>query len=188
MRQRKQQQSRQQQQRQVTTRDDTNDNGDDGREEDNPTRRRVETPRRQEEDTTVVTEMAIAERQERGVLQLRRRRRQRFVVASTTVLACLSTVTTSLSHIVFTTLPFVAQQLQLVSSYACWRQVERLQLKLQLPSRRLLPELPQDYLGVLQQHDSCYSTGQECHQCGGDYHNYSGKEFADTTCPEGTSS
>ena len=33
------------------------------------------------------------------------RRRRRFVAATTTVLACLSTVTTSLSHIVFTTLP-----------------------------------------------------------------------------------
>ena len=115
-----------QQQRQPTTTSDNN--GNDGREEDNTTRRRVETPRRPEEDTTAVTEMAIAERQERGVLQLRRRSRRRFVVATTTVLACLLTVTTSLSHIVFTTLPFVAQQLQLVSSYTSWRQVERLQM------------------------------------------------------------
>ena len=83
----------------------------------------------QEEDTTAVTEMAIAERQERGVLQLRRRRRRRFVAATTTtILACLATVTTSLSHIVFTTLPFVAQQLQLASNYVSWRQVESLQL------------------------------------------------------------
>ena len=50
------------------------------------------------------------------------------VATTTTVLACLSTVTTSLSHIVFTTLPFVAQQLQLASNYVSWRQVERLQL------------------------------------------------------------
>ena len=89
----------------------------------------METPRSQEEDITAVSEMAIAERQERGVLQLRRRRRRPFVVATTTtVLACLSTVTTSLSHIVCTTLPFVAQQLQLASNYVSWRQVERLQL------------------------------------------------------------
>ena len=73
--------------------------------------------------------MAIAERQERGIRQVRRMRiRRRFVVATTTVLACLSTVTTPLSHIVFTTLPFVAQQLQVASNYVSWRQVERLQL------------------------------------------------------------
>ena len=125
IRQRKQQ-SRQQQQRQVTTNDDNDDNG---RAEVNLSRRRAETPRRQEEDTTAVTEMAITERQERGALQVRKRRRRRFVVATaTTVLACLSTVTTSLSHLVFTTLPFVAQQLQVASNYVSWRQVERLQL------------------------------------------------------------
>ena len=37
-------------------------------------------------------------------------------------------MTTSLSHFVFTTLPFVAQQLQVASDYVSWRQVERLQL------------------------------------------------------------
>ena len=122
MQQRKQQ-DRQQQQRQTTTRDDTNDNNDDnGREEDSTTRRRVEgleeleTPRRQGEDTTVAAEMAIAERQERGILQVRKMRRRRLVDATPTILACLSTVTTSLSHIVFTTLPFVAQQLQVESN------------------------------------------------------------------------
>ena len=122
--QQRKQQSRQQQRRQVT--EDNND--DNGRIEDNPSKRRVETPRRQEEDTTAVTETAIVERQ-RGVLQVRKKRRRRLVVATTTtVLACLSTVTTSLSHLVFTTLPFVAQQLQLASNYVSWRQVERLQL------------------------------------------------------------
>ena len=59
---------------------------------------------------------------------MRKRRRRRVFVATTTVLACLSTATTSLSHIMFTTLPFVAQQLQVVSNYLNWRQVERLQL------------------------------------------------------------
>ena len=98
--QQRKQQSRQQQRQPTTTNDD---NGNDGREGDNTTRRRVETSRRQEEDTTAVTETAIAERQEREILQLRRRRRRRFVVATTTVLACLSTVTKSLSRIVFTT-------------------------------------------------------------------------------------
>ena len=72
--------------------------------------------------------MAIAERHERGILQVKKMRRRRFVVATTTILACLSTVTTSLSHIVFTTLPFVAQQLQVASNYVSWRQVERQQL------------------------------------------------------------
>ena len=37
-------------------------------------------------------------------------------------------MSTSLSHIVFTTLPFDAQHLQLASNYLDWRQVERLQL------------------------------------------------------------
>ena len=45
-----------------------------------------------------------------------------------TVLACLSTAATSLSHIVFPTLPFVAQHLQVAYNYLDWRQVERLQL------------------------------------------------------------
>ena len=114
------QQWRQQRQQQRTTDDDHHDNNDSNR-------RRVETPRRQEErDTTGETRLAIVER---GELQLRRRRRRRVVVATTTtVLACLSTVTTSLSHFMFTTLPFVAQQLQVVSDYVSWRQVERLQL------------------------------------------------------------
>ena len=59
---------------------------------------------------------------------MRRRRRRLVVATTTTVLACLSTVTTSLSHLMFTTLPFVAQQLQVASDYLSWRQVERLQL------------------------------------------------------------
>ena len=59
---------------------------------------------------------------------MRRRRRRLVVATTTTVLACLSTVTTSLSHFMFTTLPFVAQQLQVASNYVSWRQVERLQL------------------------------------------------------------
>ena len=118
-RQRKQQ-WRQQRQQQRTTDNDNNDNNDNNR-------RRVETPRRQEErDTTAETRLVIVER---GELQVRRRRRRRLVVATTTtVLACLSTVTTSLSHFMFTTLPFVAQQLQVASDYVSWRQVERLQL------------------------------------------------------------
>ena len=71
----------------------------------------------------------ILQERERGELQVRRRRRRRLVVATTTtVLACLSTVTTSLSQFMFTTLPFAAQQLQVVSNYVSWRQVERLQL------------------------------------------------------------
>ena len=124
IRQRKQQ-SRQQQQH-VTTSDGNDDNG---RVEENHNRRRVETPRRQGEDTTAETGLAIVERQDRGELQVRRRRRRRLVVATTTTaVACLCTVTTSLSHFVFTTLPFVAQQLQVASNYASWRQVERLQL------------------------------------------------------------
>ena len=119
IRQRKQQ-WRQQRQQQRTTDDDHHDNNDNNR-------RRVETPRRQEErDTTRETRLAIVER---GELQVRRRRRRRLVVATTTtVLACLSTVTTSLSQFMFTTLPFVAQQLQVASNYISWRQVERLQL------------------------------------------------------------
>ena len=123
------QQHRQQQPRLTTTYKDNNDNNDDnGKEgEGSTTRRRVETPRRQDEDTTTTTEMAIVEREERGILQVRKRRR-RFVVATTTILACLSTVTTSLSHIVFATLPFVAQHLQVAYNYLDWRQVERLQL------------------------------------------------------------
>ena len=118
-----------QQPRLTTTHKDNNDNNDDnGKEgEGSTTRKRVETPRRQVEDTTIATEMAIAERQERGILQVRKRRR-RFVVATTTVLACLSTMTASLSHIVFTTLPFVAQHPEVVSNYLNGRQVERLQL------------------------------------------------------------
>ena len=121
IRQRKQQ-WRQQRQQQRTTNDD-NDNS----------RRRVETPRRQGEDTTgdttVEDRLVVRERPERGELQMVRRRRRRLVVATTTtVLACLSTVTTSLSHLMFTTLPFVAQQLQVASNYVSWRQVERLQL------------------------------------------------------------
>ena len=95
-------------------------------------RRRTETPRRQGEDTTggeAETRLAIVERTERRELQVTRRRRRRLVVATTTtVLACLSTVTTSLSQFVFTTLPFVAQQLQVASNYISWRQVERLQV------------------------------------------------------------
>ena len=59
---------------------------------------------------------------------LRRKRRRLVVATTTTVLACLSTVTTSLSQFMFTTLPFVAQQLQVASNYVSWRQVERLQL------------------------------------------------------------
>ena len=59
---------------------------------------------------------------------VRRRRRRLVVATTTTVLACLSTVTTSLSQFMFTTLPFVAQQLQVASNYVSWRQVERLQL------------------------------------------------------------
>ena len=120
---RQQQQSGQQQQH-VTTNDDNDDNG---RTADN-NRRRIETPRRQEEDTTAETRLAIVERQERGELQVRRRRPRLVVATTTTVLACLSTVTTSLSHFMFTTLPFVAQQLQVASDYVSWRQVERLQL------------------------------------------------------------
>ena len=114
IRQRKQQ-WRQQRQQQRTTDNDAQQ------------RRRVETPRRQEErDTTGETRLAIVKR---GELQVRRRRRRRLVVATTTtVLACLSTVTTSLSQFMFTTLPFVAQQLQVASNYISWRQVERLQL------------------------------------------------------------
>ena len=128
--QRKQQSRRQQQIRQQQQHVTTNDNNDDnGRTGENNDRRRIETPRRQEEDTTAETRLAIVERQERGELQVRRRRRRRLVVATTTtVLACLSTVTTSLSHFVFTTLPLVAQQLQVASNYVSWRQVERLQL------------------------------------------------------------
>ena len=104
------------------TNQDNNDNNDNnGREgEDSTTRRRVGGVGHQGdkiEDTTIAAEMAIAERQERGILQVRKKRRRHFVVATTTVLACLSTVTTSLSHIVFTTLPFVAQHLQVVSNY-----------------------------------------------------------------------
>ena len=59
---------------------------------------------------------------------MRRRRRRLVVATTTTVLACLSTVTTSLSQLMFTTLPFIAQQLQVASNYVSWRQVERLQL------------------------------------------------------------
>ena len=122
---RRQQQSRQQQQH-VTTNDGNDDNSRTG---ENNNRRRIETPRRPEEDTTAETRLAIVERQEKGELQVRRRRRRRLVVATTTtVLACLNTVTTSLSHFMFTTLPFVAQQLQVASNYVSWRQVERLQL------------------------------------------------------------
>ena len=121
IRQRKQQ-SRQQQQTQVTTNDDNDDND---RTEDNPSRKRVETPRRQEEDTTAVTEMAIIERQERGILQVRRRRTTTDLVVATTTTVSLPRL---LSHFVFTTLPFVAQQLQVASNYVSWRQVERLQL------------------------------------------------------------
>ena len=122
--QQRKQQGRQQQQH-VTTNDSNDDNG---REEENHNRRRIETPRRQEEVTTSETRLAIVERGELQ-LQVRRRRRRRLVVATTTtVLACLSTVTTSLSHFMFTTLPFVAQQLQVASNYVSWRQVERLQL------------------------------------------------------------
>ena len=126
--QQRKQQSRQRQQH-VTTNDDNDDNGRAEGEDHN--RRRVETARRQGEDTTAETRLAIVERHETGELQLqvRRRRRRRLVVTTTTtVLACLSTVTTSLSHFMFTTLPFVAQQLQVASSYVSWRQVERLQL------------------------------------------------------------
>ena len=112
IRQRKQQWRQQRQQQRTTNNDE---------------RRRVETPRRQEErDTTGETRLAVVER---GELQVRRRRRRRLVVATTTtVLACLSTVTTSLSQFMFSTLPFVAQQLQVASNYISWRQVERLQL------------------------------------------------------------
>ena len=95
-------------------------------------RRRTDTPRRQGEDTTgetVENRLAIVERPEMRELQVIRRRRRRLVVATTTtLLACLSTVTTSLSQFVFTTLPFVAQQLQVASDYISWRQVERLQV------------------------------------------------------------
>ena len=59
---------------------------------------------------------------------MRRRRRRLVVATTTTVLACLSTVTTSLSQFMFTTLPFTAQKLQVASNYVSWRQVERLQL------------------------------------------------------------
>ena len=126
LRQRKQQ-WRQRQQQHRTTKEDDNDND----------RRRVEMPRRQGGDTTedmtrnttAENRLAIVERSERGELQVLRRRRRRLVVATTTtVLACLSTVTTSLSQFMFTTLPFVAQQLQVASNYVSWRQVERLQL------------------------------------------------------------
>ena len=95
-------------------------------------RRRTETPRRQGEDTTegvAEDRLATVERPERRELQVMRRRRRRLVVATTTtVLACLSTVTTSLSQFMFTTLPFVAQQLQVASNYISWGQVERLQV------------------------------------------------------------
>ena len=118
LRQRRQQWGRRQQPR--TTND--NDNN----------RRRIETPRRQGEDTTgseAENRLAIIERPERRELQVTRRRRRRLVVATTTtVLACLSTVTTSLTQFMFTTLPFVAQQLQVASNYVSWRQVERLQV------------------------------------------------------------
>ena len=113
IRQRKQQ-WRQQRQQQRTTDDDNQDNS----------RRRTDTPRRQGEDTT----LAVVERPERRELQVRRRRRRLVVATTTTLLACLSTVTTSLSQFMFTTLPFVAQQLQVASNYISWRQVERLQL------------------------------------------------------------
>ena len=95
-------------------------------------RRRTDTPRRQGEDTTedvAENRLAIVERPERRELQVTKRRRRRLVVATTTtVSACLSTVTTSLSQFMFTTLPFVAQQLQVASNYISWRQVERLQV------------------------------------------------------------
>ena len=123
---RRQQQIRQQQQH-VTTNDSNEDNG--RREGGDHDRRRVETARRQGGDTTAENRLGIVEIPERGELQIRRRRRRRLVVATTTtVLACLSTVTTSLSHFMFSTLPFVAQQLQVASNYVSWRQVERLQL------------------------------------------------------------
>ena len=125
--QRKQQSRQQQQLQRVTTNDNNDDNG--RREGEDYDRRRIKTSRRQGGDTTAENRLAIIERPERGELQVRRRRRRRLVVATTTaVLACLSTVTTSLSHFVFTTLPFVAQQLQVASDYVSWRQVERLQL------------------------------------------------------------
>ena len=118
LRQRRQQWRQRQQPR--TTNDDDN------------SRRRTDTPRRQGEDTTeeaAENRLAIVERPERRELQVTRRRRRRLVVATTTtLLACLSTVTTSLSQFVFTTLPFVAQQLQVASNYISWRQVERLQV------------------------------------------------------------
>ena len=101
IRQRKQQ-WRQQRQQQRTTDDDNQDNS----------RRRTDTPRRQGEDTT----LAVVEKPERRELQVRRRRRRLVVATTTTLLACLSTVTTSLSQFMFTTLPFVAQQLQVASN------------------------------------------------------------------------
>ena len=83
---------RQQRQQQRTTDDDNQDNS----------RRRTDTPWRQGEDTTggvAEDRLAIVERPERRELQVMRRRRRRLVVATTTtVLACLSTVTTSLSQ------------------------------------------------------------------------------------------
>ena len=88
-----------------------NDNHDDNgrREGEDYDGRRVETPRRQGGDTTGENRLAIVERPERRELQVMRRRRRRLVVATTTtVLACLSTVTTSLSQFMFTTLPFIA--------------------------------------------------------------------------------
>ena len=72
--------------------------------------------------------LAIVERPEMRELQVTRRRRRLVVATTTTLLACLSTATTSLSQFVFTTLPFVAQQLQVASNYISWRQVERLQV------------------------------------------------------------
>ena len=68
-------------------------------------------------------------------------------------------MTTSLSHIVFTTLPFVAQHLQVAYNYLDWRQVERLQLVYNY-SCQAVPELLQVYLGDLLQHDNYTKEGR----------------------------